>query len=219
MTELDDLKSAWQTLNRTLERQHALAFHQFKERKLARFRSAFRPLVTGQIVQIVCGALLSLLGGSFWVDHLGVAHLMVYGIALHLYGLMFIVFAARTVFLIQQMDFAAPVLVLQKQLVGLSRWRLQSGLWFAIAGCFIWIPAMLMIFYRLGADVWLHNPDVVGWLLLSGLVSLAVLGGIVYFASRPGREKFAEKLAASSTGRSVNRAREQLDEIERFERE
>ncbi len=219
MTELDDLKSTWQTLNRNLERQHALAFHQFRENKLTRFRSGFRALVTGQIIQIICGGLLALLGGSFWVDHLGVAHLMIYGISLHLYGVMMIIFAARDLFLIRQMDYSAPVLVLQKQIAALRAWHLRTGLWFGIAGCFIWIPAMLMIFYGLGADVWRHNPDVVGWFVLSGVVCLGVLLGIVFWSRRPGKESLASNLEASAGGRSVRRAQALLDEIERFESE
>lgn len=218
MTELDDLKSVWQTLNRNLERQNALAFHEFKERKQTRLRSAFRPLVTGQIIQIIAGALLALIGGSFWVDHIGVAHLMIYGMSLHLYGLMFIIFAARDLYLIKQADYAAPVLVLQKQIAALRSWHVQAGVWFGIAGCFIWIPALLMIFYGLGADVWVHNPDVVGWFVLSGIVCLGVMAAIIFLARRPGREKFGKSLEASSVGRSVRRAQAEIDEIEAFER-
>jgi hypothetical protein len=217
MTELDDLKATWQTLNQNLERQNVLAFHEFKERKLTRFRSAFRPLVTGQVIQIIAGALLALIGGSFWADHIGVPHLMIYGIALHLYGLMFIVFAARDLYLIKQTDYAAPVVDLQRRIAALRRWHLRAGVWFAVVGCFIWIPAMLMIFYGLGADVWVHNPDVVGWLLLSGLVCLGVMVGILFFSRHPGQEKFAKSLAASSVGGSVRRAQAELDEIKDFE--
>ncbi len=216
MTELDDLKSTWQTLNRTIERQNTLALHQFRETTRTRFRSGFRLLVLGQILQIIAGALLALWGANFWVDHLGVAHLMIYGLSLHAYGLMMIIFAARDLFLIKRMDYAAPVLTLQKQIAELRRWHLRAGLWFGIAGCFIWIPAMLMIFHGLGADVWVRNPDVVGWLVVSGFVCLGVLLGIVFWSRRTGREKL---LADSSAGRSVNRAQALLDEIERFERE
>ncbi|MBA2431071.1 MAG: hypothetical protein H0V56_03025 [Chthoniobacterales bacterium] len=219
MTELDDLKSAWQTLNRTVERQNALAFHQIRENKLSRFRSGFRPLVFGQICQIIAGALLALWGGSFWVDHLGVAHLMIYGISMHAYGLMMILFAARDLFLIKRMDYAAPVLTLQKQIAELRRWHVRAGLWFGIAGCFIWIPLLLMIFYALGADVWARNPEVVGWFAVSGLASLGVLLAIIFWSRRNGREKMARNLENSSAGRSVNRAQALLDEIERFERE
>lgn len=219
MTELDDLKSTWQTLNRTLERQHALALHQFRENKLTRFRAGFRPLVVGQIIQIIFGAVLALIGGSFWVDHLGVAHLMIYGLSVHLYGLMCILFAARDLFLIKQFDYAAPVLVLQKQIAKLRAWHLRAGLCFGVAGCFIWIPVLLMLFRGLGADVWVRNPDVVGWFVLSGFVSLGILYGIVTWSRRPGREKFARNLEASSAGRSVRRAQEVIEELAQFESE
>ena len=216
MTELDDLKSTWQTLNRNLERQHALAFHQFRENKLSRFRSGFRPLVFGQIIQLLCGVALALIGGSFWTDHLGVAHLMIYGLSLHAYGIMMIVFAARDLFIIRHFDYAAPVLFLQKQIAELRRWHQRAGLWFGITGCFIWIPGMLMIFYVLGADVWVRNPSVVGWFLASALVCLGVLYAIVAWSRRPGQEKFARSLEASSAGGSVKRAQSLLAEIERF---
>ncbi len=219
VTEWDDLKTAWQTLNRSLERQHTLARHQFKETKIARLRSRLRPLVIGQVIQIICGVILAMLGGSFWVDHLGVVHLMIYGISLHIYGLMFIIFAARDLFLIRRIDYAAPVLAMQKQFAELRAWHRRVALWFGIAGCFIWISMMLMIFYGLGADVWRHNPDVVGWLIVSGFFCLAILFGIVLWSKRSGNEKFAKNLDDSSVGRSVNRAQSMLDEIERFERE
>ena len=66
-TELEDLKATWQTLNRNLERQHTLALHQLRESKHNRFPAGFRPLVAGQIIQIICGALLSLIAGNFWL--------------------------------------------------------------------------------------------------------------------------------------------------------
>ena len=218
-TELDDLKAAWQMLDRNLERQNALALHQFKESKLARFRSGFRPLIVGQIIQLIAGVLLAVFAGSFWVDHVGVPHLMFYGISLHLYGIMFIVFAARDLFLISRLDYAAPVLVLQKQIANLRAWHVRAAVWFGVAGCFIWIPLMLVIFYKLGADVWARNPDVVGWFVLSSFVCLGIFYGIIFWSRRPGREKFARNLANSSAGRSVKRAQAMLDEIAGFEAE
>ena len=218
-TELDDLKTAWQVLNRNLERQNALALHQFKDDKLTRLRSGFRPLVVGQVFQLICGVLLAVLGGSFWVDHIGVAHLMICGISLHVYGIMFIICAARDLFLIRRIDYTAPVLALQKQIAELRAWHLRTALWFGIAGCFIWVPLMLMIFYGLGADVWRHDPDVVGWFVVSAFFCLGILYGIVYWSRRPGRERFARGLEDNSAGRSVSRARAVLNEIACFEEE
>ena len=218
-TELDDLKSAWQSLSRNLERQNELSLRQLRQSKLSRFRTGFRPLALGQIIQAISGAFLAICGGSFWVDHLGVAHLMVYGISVHLYGIMLIVFAARDLFLISSFDYAAPVLELQKRIADLRDWHQRAGLWFAVAGCFIWIPLLLMIFHGLGADVWQRNPAVVAWLFVSGLICLAVVYAIVAFSRRSGKEAFARSLADSSAGRSVRRAQTLLDEIAQFERE
>ena len=145
---------------------------------------------------------------------------MVYGISVHLYGIMLIVFAARDLFLIKQFDYAAPVLALQKQIADLRDWHLRAGLWFGVTGCFIWIPLMLMIFHGLGADVWRHNPEVVGWFFLQQRDSvLRVLCAIVAWSRRPGREKFARNLDDNSAGRSVRRAQALLDEIAQFEGE
>lgn len=219
MTELDDLKSAWQTLNRNLERQHALALHQFREKKLHRFRIGFRPLVIGQIIQIICGALLALCGGSFWFDHIGVAHLMIYGLSVHLYGILLIVFAARDLYLIKHFDYAAPVLTLQKQIADLRQWHARAGFWFGITGCIIWVPLILMIFQGLGADVWKWNPHFVGWLIVSALVCVAFIFALIAMSRRPGAEKLAQKMEDSSAGRSVRRAESLLEEVERFENE
>lgn len=218
-SELDDLKSTWQTLNRNLERQHALALHQFREKKLHRFQRGFRPLVIGQIIQIICGGLLAAVAGSFWVDHLGVVHLMIYGLSVHLYAIMMIVFAARDLYLVKRFDFAAPVLVLQKQIADLRAWHQRAGVWFGVAGCFIWIPLLLMIFDGLGADVWRRNPEIVGWFFVSGLICLGIFYAIIAFSRRPGRENFAKSLEDSSAGRSVKRAQSLLEEIAQFERE
>ena len=88
VTELDDLKSVWQTLNRNLERQHTLALHQFKETKMARFRSGLRPLVLGQLLQLVIGVAITLASAQFWVNHIGAPLLLICGLFLHGYGIM-----------------------------------------------------------------------------------------------------------------------------------
>ena len=218
-SELDDLKSTWQTLSRNLERQNALTLHQLKESKFKRFRSGFRWLVIGQVFQIICGALLAIISARFWFNHLGVVHAMVYGISLHAYGVMMIIFAARDLALIHRLDYAAPVLELQKQIAELRKWHVRSAFWFGITGCFIWIPLILALAYSAGADIWLRNPAVVGWLVLSSLVPAALLVGVVLWSRRPGKAKLAKTLEESSVGRSVNRAQALLDEIAQFERE
>lgn len=217
-TELDDLKAAWETLNRNLERQHTLALHQFKESKLTRFRSGLRPLATGQVLQLVCGLILAAFSAQFWLKHLGAYHLMIYGILFQGYGIMLAGFAVRDLILIYRIDYGAPVLAIQKEIASLRAWRVRAGMWLAVAGCFIWLPLILLVPYYLGADPEVPSPQSVVWFILNILVCLALAGAAVHLF-RNGKGRLAKALRESAVGRSVNRAQVLLEEIAEFERE
>ena len=146
VTELDDLKSVWQTLNRNLERQHTLALHQFKETKMARFRSGLRPLVLGQLLQLVIGVAITLASAQFWVNHIGAPLLLICGLFLHGYGIMFIAFGARDLLLIRRIDYSAPVVGVQKQLAGVRRLYVLGGMLVGLPWWLLWLPVTLMFF-------------------------------------------------------------------------
>ena len=64
--ELDDLKAAWQSLDRRLQRQQELDLQLFRQGKLDRMRSGLRPLFWGQIVQMLCGLCFIALAALLW---------------------------------------------------------------------------------------------------------------------------------------------------------
>jgi hypothetical protein len=196
-----------------------MALHQFKETKLASLRGGFRPLVAGQTIQIIFGVMLALYSGGFWFRHLGTPHLMIYGLLLHAFALMMIVFASRDLVLIYGIDYDAPVLAIQKQIAALRAWRRRAGLWFAVTGCFMWTPFLLVIFYAMGVDVWVRKPQVVGWYIASSFLCLGLSYGLLRWSRRPGQTRLAKFLQDSSADRSVTRAQAMLEEIDRFERE
>lgn len=218
MIELDDLRGAWQALDAKLDRQYALDLARLREAKAHRARHVLWPLKLGQVVQLLAAVCVVALASGFWTRHLDSPQAVVYGVALHLYGLMLGGFAVRDLVHIGRIDFAGPVLDIQRRLAELAAWRLRCGLWFAVTGCFVWVPLMLAIFYALGADVWTHKPQVVGWFLASSVVALGAVWVLLRQARGPGNERLARALDDSAVGRSVQRARAALDEIERFER-
>ena len=217
MTELDDLKIAWRELNRQVERQNALTLRHIKENKLGRFRSGLRPLVFGQSLQLIVGAVLAIVSANFWVGHLNQLHLLLSGLFLQAYGILFIAFAVRDVTLIRRIDYSAPIVVIQKQLAELRAWHIRTAIWYGIAGSVVWLPVLIVILYLLGADTWIQKPRAVWWLLTSAFVCLAFNYGLVLLARSPG--KCGRALAGSWIGRSVNRAQAALTEIKEFERE
>lgn len=213
--ELDELKQSWQALDRRLARQHERNQQLYRESRLRKMRHGLRPLWVGQIVQIVAGALLSLVAGDFWFEYRHYPHLLFCGALVHLYGVLMIVFAARNLHLIKQVDYAAPVLEIQRRLAELRAWksRVEAPV-FLVTGCFVWIPALLMVFAGLGADVWRLHPEVVLWLCASGVASLLlawlVIRGIRWMWG-------ARVLEREAAGYSVRRAEAVLDEVRRFE--
>jgi len=213
--ELDELKQSWQALDRRLAQQHELNLQLYRESRLQKMKHGLRPLWVGQIVQIVAGALLSLVAGNFWFEHRAFAHLVFCGVLVHLYGVLMIVFAARNLHLIKQVDYAAPVLAIQRRLAELRAWktRVEAPV-FLVTGCFVWIPALLMLFAGLGADVWRLHPDVVLWLCASGVASLMLAWLVIHVIRRVWGARVLEREAA---GYSVRRAEAVLDEVRRFQ--
>ncbi len=211
--ELDDMKLAWQTLGQRLEQQHALNVHIYRDSRLDKMRRGLRPLVWGQAIQLTIGVLIAFWAVAFWTTHWHVVPLLVCGLLVHLYGILLIVFAVRVLYLIQRIDYAAPVLVIQRRLADLRAWRVwvESPV-NAVLGCFIWIPVLWMNLAWYGIDLW--SPGFMLWAIPSSLVGLAVVVLVVWLMRRAG---MAGKIEDNAAGRSVQKAGAMLADIARFE--
>lgn len=217
--ELDELKLAWNSLDRRIATQNAMAFLELKEQRTSRARSSLRPLVIGQFVQLVAGVLLCVPAAQFWVAHMDTPHLLLCGLLVHAYAVMLIAFAVRELTQVWAIDYSAPVLQIQKRIAALRAWRVRIAPIFGATGCVIWIPLLLMIFQGLGVDVWQRDPMVVYWFIASGLVPLAAMAGFMLWLRQPKRRALAERMDASTVGRSLQRAQSALAEIAAFEQE
>ena len=218
--ELDELKLAWQALDRQMDRRYTLDLALFKERRVERLRDRLTPLHVGQWVQLLAGLAMAVLAASFWVQHRATPHLLASGLLLHAYGVMWIVCAARELHLLRGIDPALPVLAIQRRLAQLRAWRLRIAPWFGVTGCLIWIPLVLVLFKAVfGADIWRDAPQVVVAFVAAGGLCLAALLAFMRWVRGPQHARLALAVDDSAVGRSVNRAQAALDEIARFEQE
>ncbi|KAF1006177.1 MAG: hypothetical protein GAK28_02795 [Luteibacter sp.] len=218
--ELDEMKLAWQSLDRRLERQEALNWQILRERQGDRLRRGLRPLVWGQLAQMVLGVAVAVWGIGFWHGHLGIWQAMACGIAMQVFGTLTVIFTARVLGMVHAIDYAAPVLDIQRRIARLRAWRVKvEAPLFALLGSVIWIPVMLMLgqyaMDRAGVT-WGGAQGVLAWILLSAGVSLALVGLAYVLLRRFGRRRWMED---SFAGRSVTRMEAMLDEIARFEKE
>jgi len=212
--ELDDLKTAWQTLDRRLAAQSALSLHMLKEGKL---RRGLRPLFWGQVAQILFGVALIVFSASFWTQYIDVPHLLIAGVSMHIYGVVSVVFAGFTLGMMSRIDYAAPVLAIQKQLAKLRRTYIINGMCAGLPWWWLWMTLLQMISMSVvGADLYANSP---GWVLGcygAGAVGLLATWRVHRWSrSRP---QLAQGVDDSVTGSSLRKARRFLEEIAEFER-
>ena len=218
--ELDDFKQAWQTLDRRLERQNEINLHLYSDGKLRKVRAGLRPLFWGQVAQIIFGVLLMLMAGSFWVDHHDVPRMLVSGLVVHAYGLAITIMAGVTLGKISQIDYAAPVLGIQKQLAELRRFYIRNGIVAGLSWWVLWMPFMAMLFMGgVGADLYANAPSVI-WIGTGvGIAGLAATWWFHRWSRHPRRPRLAKAMDDSLTGGSLRKAQRLLDELAQFEQE
>ncbi|MHB8911868.1 MAG: serine/threonine protein kinase [Lysobacter sp.] len=218
--ELDDFKQAWQTLDRRLERQNAINLRIYSDGKLAKARAGLRPLVWGQVIQMVLGTLLMLMAGSFWNDHRDVPLLLVSGLVVHAYGVVITMLGGITLEMIRRIDYTAPVLGIQQQLARLRRFYIRGGMFAGLSWWLLWVPFLIVL---AGLD---GNADGQAWLLSFltintgvGIAGLLATWWFHRWSRHPSRPRLAKAMDDSLTGSSLRKAQRLLDELAQFERE
>ncbi|HST35385.1 MAG TPA: hypothetical protein VLK25_01980 [Allosphingosinicella sp.] len=219
--ELDDLKQAFARLDRRLEEQNAVNVAQVRRDARNRLQDSIRPLGRAQTWQIVAGAATAFIGVAVWHgtrDTMGGP--FVSGVILHLYGIAMIIFGAVTKALIGAIDWAGPVLGIQRRLARVRKAQVLAGIVIGLSWCVLWIPAMIALFQLLfGIDIVAPSPSTWLWLSAGGVALMGAVGLFQYWARATGRTAIAAAFDSAFTGEHLGRAQAELDAIQRFERD
>lgn len=213
--ELDDFKTAWQTLDARLARHDQLQLELLRERRLDQTRRNLRPLHIGLLFQALLGIGLVLLGVACWKRNLDVSGLLASGIALHAFGVLNIAFAGILTGLAAGINLAAPVLAIQKRLRLLLRLQtLNSNL----CGAPWWIMWVVVVigFAGLSPTPVTTTP---AWIWIS--LGLGVVGTLATWAWAARAARKPDSLHAridDGTG-GIRRSLHLLDDLQQFERD
>ncbi|MEP7097314.1 MAG: hypothetical protein ABI748_06580 [Dokdonella sp.] len=215
--ELDELKSAWQSIDRRLQQQNALSLHALRQGTTQRMHSNLRPLVWGQATQMLIGAAGLLALAPIWISHRDDIAVLICGLVVHAYCIGLIVVGAVVQAQIARIDYTAPVLAIQRQLLQLRR---TYAIWGALVVGLPWwfLTAPLLVVLTRGT-IMTSAPSVIWIQLAIGAVGLVATYWFHSWSHRPQRAQLARKLDDSTAGGSIRRAQAALDEIARFEQE
>jgi hypothetical protein len=223
--ELDDMKLAWNELNRRIEHSDALNATLRREIKVDKAQSALRRwlwLPAGELVFALIGCAWS---GGFLADNYSLVLQGPWGAVPALIFFLLSIFSAvaavRQLVAIGSIDYAAPVLAIQRQLLLIRRLRIRLTQW----GLLAWLPLwpLFMIFVvqmLLEFDIYRHFG--LAWLAINVAFGLVVGAGVMWVAYRHAgwlkRWPAFAWLGDEIAGRSLIKAVRQLDEVAQFER-
>lgn len=213
--ELDELKQSWHAMAQRLDQQDAFNVLLFTESRLDKAKHHLRWLLFGQVLQIVIGALVTVVFARYWIAHREVLPLLAFGLGMHAWGVLLICSAVVEVLLITRIQYAQPVLTVQRYLALLLRWRARVAPWLGLPFLLLWTLGPLALI-ALGA------PLAPAWVAANLVISLIPAVALWWFyrrSHRPGRELQARRIDDFLGGESLRLARIRLDEIKEFERD
>jgi hypothetical protein len=214
--ELDDLKSAWQSLDRRLQLDNALRLQDLRERKLDKARGNLRPLLFGLALQASLGIGLIVLGVACWHRNLDVPGLLLTGIVLHAFGVLNVAFAGIVTGLAASMDYAAPVLAIQKRLRLLLRLQVLNS---NACGAPWWIAWVLVVVGFAGLSPGHVAGPTPTWIWISLVLGLAGMLATWAWTARAARKREGLYARMDDGADGIRHSLHLLDEIERFEQE
>lgn len=215
--ELDDFKTAWQALDQRLARDHTLHIRLHRERRLDKARASLRPLFWGQLLQVLLGLAFIGLAAALWMAGPTAWATIAAGVVVHAYGVLCVVMACMVLGRLDGLDYAAPVLEIQKQLARVRRTYVLSGMVAGLPWWFLWVLILMVLVGLMGGDLYAHVPLLV-WIGLG--IGAAGLAGTAWFhrwSRGDRRPRLAQAMDDAVTGRSLRKAQAQLDEVLRFE--
>lgn len=216
--ELDDFRTAWQALDRRLRQQNEVGFQLLKHQRLDAMRRGLRPLVAGQAIGMLAGALAMVWLLPMWTAPAPTHDPWVKacGVVLHAYCIGLIVLGGVVQAMIARVDYAEPVLAIQQRLLKLRRVYLVGGRLLGLPWWFLSAPLLVVLTRGAILDT---APSVIRIQLAIGAAGLAATWIFHRWAHRPDRAEFGRRLDDGAAGGSLRRAQAALDELARFERE
>jgi hypothetical protein len=217
--ELDEFKQQWRDLDRKLDRSLALNLRLLTETRTRKSKLRLLPLLLWQPVDLVVGSVLIAYFAHFWLTNLDSIPLAASGLVLQAFSVGLVIDAVIRVLLIVRINYAAPVVTIQRYVALLRQWEIRAFKWSWIA-CWLATPALLLVGVKAAAGVnaWALSP---AWIIGSavfGVVGAALSLGFARWA-RNSKGKLGAAMDRFYVGHSIAGAQAALDEIDEFARE
>ncbi len=199
--ELEEMKTAWESLSQQLKRDSAIHMAMYTHQKLTDTRARLRPLFWGQVMQLFFGIAFVLLAAALWITKPHAISVIVAGVVVHVYGIGCILAAAMVMGAIHNIDYSGSVLEIQEKLARVRRAYIIGGIVGGLTWWFLWVPVLMVLLALVHVNLYAHAPAVIWSGLAVGVVGLAGMLWVYAYSRKPGHDSPAA-LCRSGRGRS-----------------
>lgn len=217
---LDDLQKQWAVYDQKLDTVLKLNHNAVREATLAKTRQSLVWHKVFIVGEILLGAWFAYMLGSFTASHWGDWKFAVPSMVLHAWTVASIVFVTRELVMLAQVDYAAPIVAIQKKLEARRVARIRFTQWMLLTGTAIWVLWVVVGLKGIwGMDIYAGGGAAfVAINLAANAVGVALLILVSRLnKERIGRSRFLRKIADSLAGEHLPAAMAHLDELARFE--
>ncbi|CTP84671.1 serine/threonine protein kinase [Xanthomonas translucens pv. arrhenatheri] len=210
----DELKHAWQALERRLQRHDDLHLQHLLDRRV---RGSLRPLLWGHLLQLPFGLGCIALAGLLWSRGGALpAPLIAAGVAVHAYGVIAVAMAGIVLGRLLHLDYSAPVLQIQRQIAHLRLCYARSAVLCGLSWWLLWVPLLMLLGALAGIDLQARAAGLVWTGLGVGVAGIAASVWLYRWSRRPGRPRLTRIVDDLLGGSSLRQASRLLEEAERF---
>ncbi len=182
----------------------------YRRQLMGEVAAALRPLMLGEVLQIVMGIGIVALGAWFWTSNTNVPHRMVSGIILHVYGVVTIIGGATVSVKIKSLDYSQPISKIRSAIETIRWCYLGFGVFVGFAWWLIWIPFSV----ALGFDAIILQPNAFWPSILIGVLGLVATWFLLWRGYSSSDLEKAGKWKEAMGGESIKNAFRKLDEMQ-----
>jgi hypothetical protein len=217
--ELDDLKSAWETQACALDKSMRLNAVLLNRMNLGTVERRIGTTLFGVVVQLCVDALAVLLVGSFAADHAADPRYLIPAVILGAFAIGLAADTVAQLVAIGMLDYDGPVALIQQRLLRLRAQRIRRVMFELALAPLMWVPLTIVAARGIfGVDVYAALG--VPYIAANAALGVGVLLGAVAVAKHLPhwfeRHSSVRSLLDDISGRSLTRALESLDSLERF---
>ena len=218
--ELDQLKDIWNAYDQKLDRHLKLNQRILREMKLDKVRCRIRRLIVNRTISAgVLVLIISALYG-FMATHFSLTAPTVSAAILTVFFMLILISSIQQIVLVQRINYAASVVVIQQQLDEMNRHTLRFFQLFMFSAPCYMTYIFLGVYLLTGVDFY---PEAdADWFRFQLFFSGTMLIGVLWFnheiGRKPPRYRWAQKLVESIGGQEVVDGMSFLQELREFEK-